>query len=42
MTTQSRRLEGHQSKREPEERPAHVVGGARTDFREIDETKTRR
>ena len=28
MTTQSRRLEGHQSKREPEQRPAHVVGGA--------------
>ena len=28
MTTQSRRLEGHQSKREPEQRPAHVVVGA--------------
>ena len=28
MTAQSRRLEGHQLKREPEQRPAQVVGGA--------------
>jgi len=28
MTTQSRRQEGHQPKCEPEQRPAHVVGGA--------------
>jgi len=28
MTTQSRRLEGHPLKREPEQHPAHVVGGA--------------
>ena len=28
MTTQSKRLEGHQLKRGPEQRPAHVVGGA--------------
>ena len=28
MTTRSRRLAGHQSKCEPEQRPAYVVGGA--------------
>jgi hypothetical protein len=28
MTTQSKRLEGHQLKCGPEQRPAHVVGGA--------------
>jgi hypothetical protein len=28
MTTQSKRLEGHQLKHGPEQRPAHVVGGA--------------
>lgn len=28
MTTQSKRVERHQLKRGPEQRPAHVVGGA--------------
>jgi len=28
MTTQSKRLEGQQLQRGPEQRPAHVVGGA--------------
>ena len=32
MTTQSKRLEGHQLKHKPEQRPAHVVGGAPRGF----------